>query len=419
MWARFWTRIRQIQSNVYLPAARTSLLVGALAAFLAAVISLLFAGYFQAQSWHSAPPLLLPSRYAPQDPKIALDVVAARLTGPTNIRFISYAGPISSPLDKDEVIGQFEADAMNGLPAPPNDFSLLGGTDVDFFTPVRGSAGPILRNPLAHYPRLLGAPQATFRYGLAASESLNDLVRKAVAAGETQSQSFSVRVIAFDKLGNKSAPQDVSFTLQFGPKPPTAAEATVVTPLPSAAEPVEPTVQQTPLTMLAREIALVADPKRGPAFFNAFRKAADVPRACGVNSSNATFIADYRKAFEFAKNRLTPDNVISGFLPSVCEAWRAGVAAESQAEAAANAERLQALAAARAAEAKAKLLNAGARVGRDLALLVVLGAIGVLLLISLPLALLLLENHSSALRAIAERLEADRAAEHTRENVTS
>lgn len=419
MWARFWTRLRQIQSNVYLPAARTVLLVGALGAFLVTVISVLVAGYFQTQSWHSAPPAFMPSRYVPQNPKLALDVVAAKLTGPTNIRFISYPGVISSPLGTDEVIGQFEADAVNGLPDPPNDFLLLGGTDVDFFTPVRGTAGPALRNPLAQYPQLLGNPQGTFRYGLVASQTLNDLVRKAVAAGQVQSRSFSVRVIAFDKLGNKSAPQDVSFTLQFGPEPRAAAKAIGVTPTTSATQPVEPIFRQTPLTMLADEIAIVADPKRGPTFFNVFRKAADVPRTCGVDPNNTIFIADYRRAFEFAKNRLTSDNVVAGFLPSICEAWNAGVAAEDQAEAAASAKRLQALAATQAAEAEAKWLNVGARVGRNLALSVMLGAIGVLLILSLPLALLLLENHSSALRAIVERLEADRAAGHTREDVTS
>lgn len=419
MWTRFWTRLRQIQSNVYLPTARTTLLVVALGAFVATVISLLVAAYFQLQSWHSAPSAVMPPPYVRQTPKIAIDLVAARLTGPTDIRFVSYSGLISSPLDKDQVLGQFEADAVNGLPAPPSDFSLLGGTDVDFFTPVRGSAGPILRNPVAHYPHLLGNPQATFRYGLAASEALNDLVRKAVASGKTQTRAFSVRVIAFDKLGNKSAPQDVSFTLQFGPEPPKAEKANSVTPAIPAAQPAEPPVQQTPLTILAHEIALISDPKRGPTFFKIFRQAVDVPRTCGVNPDNAAFIADYRKAFEFVKQSLTQDNVSTGFLPSVCVAWRAGVAAEDQAEASANEARMQALAAAGEAEVRANLKNAGARVERNFALTVVLGAIGVLLLISLPLALLLLENHSSALRVIAERLEADHALGHPREEIAT
>ncbi len=409
MWIRFWTRLRHIQSNVYLPAARTAMLVGALSAFLAAAISILIAGYFQTQSWHSASTSTsLPPVYVSRNPKIALDLVASKLTGPANIRFISFQGVISSPLNKNKVIGQFEADAVNGLPAPPNDFSLLGGTDIHFFTPVRGAVG--LRNPLAHYPQLLGTHSTSFRYGLVASEALNNLVRKVVAAGKTQSRSFSVRVIAFDKLGNKSKPQNVSFTLRFGPKPPKAeANALGVT---STTQLSKPTVQQTPLTMLAREIALVADPKRGPTFFKVFRKARNVPHSCGVDRSNAVFISDYRKAFEFAKNRITPDNVISGFLSSICEAWRTGVAAENRAEGIANVKRLRTLAKAQAAKTKADLLNSSARSGRDVALMVTLGAIGVLLLISLPLALLLLENHSSALRTIAERLEADRVAEH-------
>lgn len=415
MWIKFWTRLRHIQSNVYLPAARTAMLVGALSAFLAAVISILIAGYFQTQSWHSASTSTsLPPVYVSRNPKIALDLVASKLTGPANIRFISFKGVISSPLNKNKVIGQFEADAVNGLPAPPNDFSLLGGTDIHFFTPVRGAIG--LRNPLAHYPRLLGTHSASFKYGLVASEALNNLVRKAVAAGKIQSRSFCVRVIAFDKLGNKSKPQNVSFTLRFGPKSPTAAaNALSVTPHTSSTSTTQlakPTVQQTPLTLLAREIALVADPKRGPTFFKVFRKACNVPHNCGVDRSDAVFIADYRKAFEFAKNRITPDNVISGFLPSICEAWRTGVAAKNRAEGIANVKRLQILAEAQAAKTKADLLNSSARSGRDVALRVMLGAIGVLLLISLPLALLLLENHSSALRTIAERLEADRVAGH-------
>jgi len=417
MWARFWTRLRLIQSNVYLPATRTGLLVGALGAFLVAALGLLTAGYFQTQSWHSAPSAYLPSSYVPQNPKIALNVVATSLTGPTNIRFISYQGIISSPLSKYEVIGQFEADTVNGLAAPPNDFSLLGGTDVGFFTPAR----PMMRNPLSmeNYPHLLNDPQGTFRYGLVASQTLNDLVRKAVAAGQVQSRSFNVRVIAFDKLGNKSAPQNINFTLRFGPAPPTPAATIASAPPTAATPPVEPTVPQTPLTVLAHDIALVADPKRGPTFFNVFRKAVDVPRACGVDPNNAAFIADYRSAFEFTKGRLTPDNVVAGFLPSVCKAWQAGVAAEGRAESAANAARLQAMAAAQAAKTRATLLNAAARAGRDFALSVVLGAVALLLLISLPLALLLLESHSSALRAIAERIEAARAADHTREDVTS
>ncbi len=407
MWIRFWTHLRHIQSHMYLPAARTAMLVGALGAFLAAAISVLIAGYFQTQSWHSASSTSLPPVYVPQNPKIALNLVASKLTGPANIRFISFQGVISSPMNKNEVIGQFKADAVNGLPAPPNDFSLLGGTDIHFFTPVRGAIG--LCNPLAHYPQLLGTHSTSFRYGLVASETLNNLVREAVAAGEIQSRSFSIRVIAFDKLGNKSKPQNVSFTLRFGPKPPKiAANAHSV----STTKLARPTVQQTPLTVLAREIALVTDPKRGPTFFKVFQKARVVPDNCGVDRSNAVFIADYRKAFEFARNLITPDNVISGFLPSICEAWRTGVAAENQAESVANAKRLRALAEAQAARAKADLLNASAHLGRNVALRVAIGAIGVLLLISLPLALLLLENHSSALRTIAERLEADRLVGH-------
>ncbi len=78
---------------------------------------------------------------------------------------------------------------------------------------------------------------------------------------------------------------------------------------------------------------------------------------------------------------------------------------------------VEAMAEAQAAQAKASLLSAASRIARNVALSVLLGAIGVLLLLSLPLALLLLENHSSALRAIAEKLDANRTAVPLREEV--
>lgn len=415
MWAAFWARLRGIQSNVYLPAARGVLLIGALIACLVGILGILVAGYFQTQAWQRASTPPLPPPYSEKAPKFSMDIVAARITGPGNIRFESDAGLLSSPLGKNDVIGHFLADTVNGLAPPPNDFTLLGGTDARFFTGVRGLLGARADG----HPRLLGKPQAAFRYGLLASDELNDLITKTITAGKTQSQPFTVRIVAFDKFGNKSAPQDVTFTLRFGPKPPEPAkEPQAAIPEPPPPKPAEPKLEETPLTILAREIALIADPARGPAFFEAFRKASELPVACGVPKNDTAFLTNYREAFEFAKKRLTPENIMGAFLPSVCEAWRAGIAAQRTAEAEATAKRLQAMAEAQAAEAKASILRAAAQVSRNLALWVVLGAVGVLVILSLPLALLLLENHSSALRAIAEKLDANRVPSPTHTEAT-
>lgn len=402
-----FARLRRLEAEIYLPAARTVLFVAALLCALGVGIGLLVAGYFDVSSRQSATRVTLPQEYEQKQPKIELEGIRARLIGPTNIRFEVFANPVSSAEEAAAALGKLLADTPNGLARKPQDFELLGGTDIDYFELVHGLEPgtsyfvPGRDKTLARLP--------PFTTGLAGTDKFLELIGKAQEAGGVHSRTFEIRIRARDTLGNTSPPQNLRFEVRFGPAPLPTPEPDRPPPPVQTAPPEPEPQQQTPLEKLAREIALAVDPERGANFVDVRAKALLVPQQCGSSPYDAIFVWNFEQAFTAVKGLLTLANVSRGFFPSVCQAWRAAVEHERQAAAAAQAERLKVQAAYELERLKVEAANVASRALRNGTLTFVLAAVVVLLLLSLPIGLLLIESHSQAMRRIVERLEADSA----------
>ena len=379
-----------VQSAYVLPLARGIYLLIALGCLVTVVGGVLFVLFVQASasvepSLEPLPPPYQGTETAVQLPERDVDIslVERRLNAPSNVRFVVSKGRFSEPVAKDTVLGYFQATTPNELAPFPDGISILGGRDADLFDRVRGT----------------GRQQI----GLAPRASLVDEIAQTLQEiEETQTRTFEIRVIARDQYGIVSAPTDLSFKLQFEPP---AAEVETET---------ASTQEATELQKIAREIAQALEPKVNPAHFSAYRTAMEAPGRCGAKGDDASFLSNYRRAFDNAKPRLTTTNV-AAFYEGLCEAWKRVLAQEAamrqeaqeqQSVARRTAEqaraRVQAINAERLAEHQAKVLGAKAQTG--LALSVMGGALAIFLSVALVLAFLAIEGHSRAMRAAAEAM---------------
>jgi hypothetical protein len=358
--------LRNLQSGVILPTARTLYVVAACISLFAAGLAILFAVYFQATSVQFSDQKPLPPPYQAGPTTISFGPIDQRLAPPSNIRFVVDLDVIDRPLGDYDVLGHFDADTPNGLGTYPDDFDIIGGKDADFFS----------RAPW---------PARNGRTGLRAAPALAAEINTIVGAASTlQQRSFELRVVAHDSLGRLSKPANVAFSLAIGPRPAAAGKTTEA---PRALNDLE---------SLAREIALVIDPERTPTYFDAYKRALATPRQCGVGDA-PDFVGNYAKAFQHARPQLNA-STIEAFYSGVCDAWSEAV--RQQEEAAAAAEQARAaietknLMARAAAETKA----IAARAFRNIAIGVLGGALTAFLTIALLLALMAIEGHSKAMR---------------------
>ena len=362
-----------IQSNFILATARTIYLWVAALSLAAVVIGLIVAAFFEFGALAPASQASLPDLYTPQAGDIRLDTVDAKLSPPRDVRFISTSSPIVSPMSGGEVLGYFTADSPNDLAQFPDDFDILGGKDADLFDRI-----------VVHTPQ----PRA----GLRPTQQFVDMINKALPnLKKLQSRTFSVRVVAHDKYGNRTPPTNISFSLSYGPAPIVSRKT-------------QPSAPQTSdIQQLARDIALQLDPNRTPAYFDAYSRALRVPEQCGGNADDQVFVTDFRVAFQHARNRLNSQN-IEAFYAGVCDAWRLvlGKIATSESERARVAQ-LNAT-----ARAEASLRKFGAIIGRNATLMFVLAALLGFMIISLFLAFLAMEGHSRAVRDAVEIFVQDR-----------
>lgn len=348
------TRKGWFQSQVILGTARRIYLVMAALCLLVVVAGLAFAAFFQVV-------ISSPSGGAPV-PDVTMNVadVARHLQPPTNLRFVVTRGFISEPIGEQEVLGYFDADTANGLARFPDDFDILGGRDAGLFDRI-----PVSIN---------GAPRA----GLRPTTTLVDQINRNLRTASSQrGRNFSLRIASRDASGSTSPATDVTFVLSYGPK----AAGTV------AAAPA-----LTDLQRVARDIAIALDPRRSPAYFDAYERALRTPGRCGARDTDAGFVSGYRKAFDTLRQRINSANV-EVFYAAVCDAWRI-----------ANASRNEAMARNLAAEVEADLKSYGASIGRTWALGLVGGALIVFLIVSLSLAFLAIEDHSRSMKLALEVL---------------
>lgn len=385
--------ILRLQSAFVLRLARGIYLAIALGCLLAAVGGALYLGYLFASAAGSPALVPVPPPYAgpktmPEGGERAVDlaVVGKRFEPPTGVRFQVAASTLTAPPREGQVLGYFVAETPNGLGPYPDGVSLIGGRDAELFERVPEGASR--------------------RNGLAARAALVEQVSAALAdLKEATTRTFEIRVIARDQYGIASAPMDLAFALSLAPNPPVKV----------APEP-PPAVQPSALQSVAREVARTIEPEVNPAHFAAYQTALKVPGRCGASDGDEAFVANYRRALEEMRPRLTAANV-EAFYGGLCDAWKEVLGREAAArERAAQAQRAtervaeeaRERALARNAEAMrdhaARVARAGSQSTRVLA--VIGTAIGLFLSVSLVLAFLAIEGHSRAVRAAMEAMVA-------------
>jgi hypothetical protein len=325
----------------------------------------------------------LPPPYAGVAPKIDLAVVDTHLSVPTNIRFIQTLNPIDQPLTGREILGHFVADAANGIAAYPADFDALHGSNSELFeTTVMSDSGQ---------------PRTALRASSALVQTINS---KLPEYRIPQNVSYTLTVTARDRFGNVSEPADIAIDLTVGPL--SAAQPVVPVPAASPEAKAEP-APLTDLQRIARDIALIVDPNRTPTYFAAYQRAVHLPEACRASDDDSAFVGNYRAALDHARAKLSARN-LGGFYAGICEAWQRNLneqeAARVQAQNAQTTVEMRNQSARVAAEAR----HVAAWAVRNLALMVVGGALSAFLSISLLLAFLAIENHSKAMREAVEAI---------------
>ncbi len=397
----------QMQSAYVLSLARGICLLIALACLVMAIGGISYAVFLQASITGQPAPITVPPPYQDTEPAetavdraIDLTVVQSRLEPPTNIRFVATVDAITEPPRAGQALGYFVADTHNGLAPFPDGVSLLGGPDAELFERVRE-----------------GSKQ---RIGLAAKTPLvTELTATLRDIQATTSRIFTIRVVARDSYGVVSAPTNLSFTLTLGPKSAASAEP----------PPTPPSVP-TELQAIAREIARIVEPEVSPAHFAAYHTALKAPARCGTNDSDWTFLANYRRALEDVRPRLTAANVEAVYL-GLCDAWK-GVLQREAVEWE-QAEQLRRAARQAADEARSRALAhnnellrqhesrvSRARTQTAVTLSAVGGALTLFLSVALVLAFLAIEGHSRAIRTAMESMvrltEGHQARESTSNN---
>jgi hypothetical protein len=379
--------VDRLQGDLVLPTARTLYLAGAFGALGAVMLGLLAAIWFQFASLRPMPSV--PAAPPPISGPVVMDLTAidARLAPPSNVRFVLDREIVTDTLNAGELLGHFEADTPNGLDAPPDDFQLIGGRDDALFettaAQVRASGGGERQGTVLRASPELAARINAARVGLAASTALT----------------FQIRVVAGDRHGDTAPPQLIAVNLTIGP-PGTPPPAPVAAPVQTV------TAADTPLTRLAREIALIVDPARTATYFEAFDRASAEPATCGADE--ASFVPQYRLAFDRERPRLKASN-IEAFYSGLCDAWSVTQAQRQQVQ-----DQAQMAWAARATQAQAAQIETAAkkaisRTLRNLALLFVAGALLTFMTISVLLAFMAIEGHSQAVRQVVELLAAQNA----------
>lgn len=390
--AELWLRnlqhrwIDRLQGDLVLPTARTLYLAGAFAALAALVISLLAVLWFQLSSLRPMPTIPAPPTRSTAAVVMGLGPIDARLAPPTNVRFIVDQALISDILTDHAILGHFEASTPNGLANPPDDFQVIGGSDEALFVTDQAmvSADSRAADPAGAAIR----PGTVLRAAPALVDQINAELPTLTAQ---KARAFELRVLATDATGVNAPPLTVTFNLIYGPK---GAAPLPVAPAAAA---------ESPLTKLAREIALVVDPARTPAYFEAFDRAVAMPQICGADE--AVFTPQYRAAFDHARPKLKAAN-IEAFYTGLCESWSLGIREREQAGNAAQAQWANKVAAAEIARAETALKKFKAKTLRNLALLFVGGALVTFLTIAVLLAFLAIEGHSKAVRQVVELLAA-------------
>jgi len=382
----------RLQSALVLPLARGIYLVVALLCLLAVTAGALYLVYLQTSIASEPKMLPVPPPYegdgvsAPHSDRVVdLARVGARLDPPANIRFSVTAGPMTEPPREGAIVGRFVADTPNGLAPFPDGVSLLGGRDAELFERVGDGRDRVVA--LAARPALVTE----------ITQSLKDLT------GQTR-RSFEVRVVARDAYGSVSPPTDLSFDLVLAAK-----RATSEAPPPAAPQP-----DVTELQKIAREIAQIIEPEVNPAHFTAYKTALAVPERCGSSGADDTFVANYRRALDAMRPRLTAENV-EAFYSGLCDAWREILKGEDAALKKLRAKEMAAREAAENARRQAQARNnemlrdheikvLSAKAQSSVVLSVIGGALALFLSVALVLAFLAIEGHSRAVRAAMESL---------------
>jgi hypothetical protein len=363
---------RRVQSDFVLRTARGFYLVTACVSLAALLLAVLVALLAQGSTFRFAIERPVPSVEAPTPEAIALDDVVARMTPPHTLRFVSDPGVLNFNVSEGQVLGFFDAETPNQLAAFPNDFDIIGGEHAALFS--------------------VGRHPANGRAGLRATAALAQQVSDARSANGGSGQlNYTLRVVARDRAGQTSAPADVAIVISFAPvgsaPPAPAANASL-----------------SEIQALAREIAIAIDPQQTDVFFDVIRSAQRTPELCDAED-DATFVAEYRRAFEALRDQLRREN-LGLFYRGVCDAWR-GASERTQARYASELAAAEAVAV-RNAQQRAQLeqQKQTARTIRNIAFGIAGTALAVFLTIALFLAFLAMEGHSKALGDAVETLAA-------------
>lgn len=348
----------------------------ALGCVIVFVLGLCIALYFEARVVAGPTQIEVPPPYVATAPVIDLHTVGARLQPPLNVRLIVTRAVIDGPLEDTDAVGYLAADTSNGLAAFPNDFEILGGKDTDLFDRA--------------------APKEEQHANLVPTLELRQQIDKLLPTLKTQERrTYHLRIVARDTYGLYSTPSDISFSLIFGPAvaPPTSAPARETPAVPRMSD----------LERLAHDIARIVDQEGTSANHQAFLAALAEPERCGTYQTNVPFVASYRQAFDYARERLSAGN-LQAFYDGVCDAWRRALNEQQRAASAAEAARNSAISQNQAAEFRNQFESAAAQVSRNLTLTVVGSALAAFLAVSLLLAFLAIESHSRATREAISRL---------------
>jgi hypothetical protein len=370
-WGIAGTGTRWFETEFILSIARRIYLVVAGISLLAVIVALGLAFLFELGTWRSAPEVPMPAEYVEHPLTMDASDVQTSLSPPRNLEFVVLQPYVQTPATGQEELGYFNAETPNGLAAFPNDFDIIGGRDADLFD----------RAPIA----VSGVARAGLRPSAQFLEQMNREPGTGTHGGGRQ---YSIQIVARDRFGNRSPPASVSFGIGYGP--PLAA-------------PVPEDAHESDLEHLARDIAVLVDPAKTPAYFDAYKQALDEPGRCGSASDNENFVSQYRTMFDRLRKRLHASN-IGAFYAGVCSSWSNAVARAAQERDAAESARGQAMQ--RNAEARIALMlqNAGLSIGKGVALWAAGAALVVFLFITLFLAFLAIESHSNALRNAVELL---------------
>lgn len=337
-------------------------LIVAAVCFLLALGALAVAAFFQLGVWTPAPQKSLPSEYAATSDSLDLSIVDAHFAKPYSVRFVVTIGTITQPLTGQEILGYFDATTANGLADYPDDFDIIGGKNADLFNRVSAS-------------------NAVRRAGLQPAAALVSQVNQTLSGLKTTKQrSFQIQVIARDSFGNLSEPTLVTVGLWLAP-----------------ANVQAPSSDVSPMQQLARDIALIVDPVRTPAYFDAYNRALRVPSQCRADSDDVIFVANFRRAFEHVRSRLKSGN-IEELYRGVCDGWSRIL---DQVAAAQTARQSVAIENA-SLKFASQLAKETAVIARNSTLLFAGGAFVFFMWISLSLAFLSIENHTRAMREAME-----------------